>query len=1552
MSLRTLQSLVAVTTHGCREQEQVNQGAKDQGRSGQRPYPKAPGDEEQADQARRKRGVLCTRATEDAERRRSSLPGQLVALDEENASDVQAAVHDVFIDDHQPESVDQDVNGVPVRLRRNGVNLVVLDADCIFQNADGVRNVVVSEGMLTEYRRNVDTPFQVQTLHEVTLSKRRLLVNLARSRRPNVKSEKPSAAPMQPKPSKAATARVAVATRRLPRVWRRGIVAWPWRPVLVVLLAWASLLALSSSPALAARGHEFAGAFGWGVRSGASELQRCVGEVESKPSTCQVGISGDGPGQFKDPDGIAVNEATGEIYVVDKANNRVEVFNSAGTELEGEINGSGTLSGEGGKAAGSGTVSTGAAAEVPTGEFEEPEEIAVDNSCFQLHLAEPKCKEEDPSNGDVYVVDASPRAETKTSHPVIDKYGPKDEYIGQITRNLNGSEFAGSGFRQLYGVAVDPRGEVWVEEENFGEVNDGAASYTDAERNEWIEFHSTEGYTKVGTKTIQSAVAAPGFAVGADPVGAEDDLYVHNTFGEGDRVAKFTAQGELLSGEVDEGVPTGVAVEESTGDVYIAHEGGVDRVNASAVSFTSQVGVSLETLSAGFGGVLGAVAVDSSSLTVFVADSVGDRVDVFSPEAAGPPRVVAASEAVTDVSSTSASFAAEVNPRSEEGDQVTRYAFRYGACASAAACPGTPFTGAVPDPEGALVANYEPDRISAHVVGLAPGTVYHVSVTAHNAHGAASGDSEEVIFTTQGSGVAGLPDGRRWELVSPVDKHGALIEPQGVDLTQAAAGGDAFSYGANAPTEAGPEGFSVLVQVLSRRGPRSWESQDISTPHEAPAGFAPGASTEYHAFSADLSTALVEPQGPFTQQTSPQASEQTLYLRDDFPAGDPSDPCTSACYRPLVTGCPGAGQPCPKPVEEAADVPEGTRFGQEGDGSPFFLGATPDLSHVVFEAGAKLTADAPPQEGGGSHSLYEWAAGRLELVSVLPGGQAVSPAALPTLGRRKPGSGGGRITRNAISDDGSRVVFSEGNGSHHLYLRQTTAGEEATVKLDSPEPGCGVHCSASSPGPVFQTASADGSRVFFTDSQPLTAGAGDGDLYECQIEETEEGVLACRLSDLTVPEAGEAGVLGLVAGAAEDGSSVYFTANGRLTSQPGPHGETAVAGNCNGNTSVGTFESETSAESCNLYERVGGQTRLIAVLSGADFPDWSLQGGYGLRGLTDRVSPDGRYLAFMSRRALSGYDNRDAVSGKPDEEVYLYDSETNRLLCASCDPTGARPHGVQYSHIDAEAGGLAGGPGIWPEGAWIAANVPGWSMLDEPQGFAVYQSRYLNDEGRLFFNSSDALVPQDVNNTEDVYEYEPPAVGDCNEAQATYSPASAGCVALISSGTAKEESAFLDASESGDDVFFLTRQRLLPKQDTDTSLDVYDAHACTSESPCLPEPPEPQAGCEGDSCLTPVTPPEDQTPDSLTYQGPGNQPPPTTTTTTKPRPTACSSTAGMPSKTCTKQQNFSKALAACKRKYPHNKKKRGSCDAAARHKYAPKAAKKAKAKKSTRGTHR
>ncbi len=821
-------------------------------------------------------------------------------------------------------------------------------------------------------------------------------------------------------------------------------------------------------------------------------------------------------------------------------------------------------------------------------------------------------------------------------------------------------------------------------------------------------------------------------------------------------------------------------------------------------------------------------------------------------------------ETVSDVTATSATLNARVDPL---GTDTSAY-FQYGTvscAASPASCTDLP----VPPP-GTDVGSEEGYQVlkSIHLQGLAPDTIYYYRVVATNALGIVEGElseaGEEVIrtFTTQLSGsVFALPDGRQWEMVTPPNKHGALIEPIGyAGLIEAAAGGDAFTFLADAPTELEPRGYgNNFEQALSTRTAGGWSSQDIALRHNVATGVSIGEGDEYRFFSPDLSRALVEPQGEFTplagEETSPEATEGTPYER----ANVTCQATPTACYTPLVT---------------EANTPPGTTIGrpQEGLGTKSseveFVGATPDLSHVVLYSHVALTST--PSGGG----LYEWAAGQLQLVSVRPASEG-GPTPDADFGIKGSGyqkSAGG----NGVSVDGSRVIWSFHEDS--LYMRDTVT--EETVRLDLPEAECLKEgtCGSEPAEPHFKIASSDGSRVFFTDTQRLTADSrspynpgsekNEPDLYVCQMVEVEEAgqkKLKCDLTDLsadTNPGGERADVQGVL-DASEDGSYVYFAASGVL-GDGAEHG--ATPGNC-----IGGRGASLGSGLCNLYvdhySSEAGKWEVphfIAAVSGADYDDWA----YGLTNGTARSSPDGRYLAFMSQQALTGYNNLDAVSGEPDEEVYLYDALTHRLECASCNPTGARPLGEEFENQ--KDVGLSGGDGVWAGSTWLAANVPGWVSYEDQAG--ADQPRYLSDSGRLFFNSHEALVPEDVNGTWDVYEYEPPGIGTCTTAAVTFGERSGGCVGLISAGESPEESAFLDASESGGDVFFLTASQLVP-QDFDHSLDVYDAHECTGVSPCFPTPAVQPPSCTTEASCKPSPTPQPTLyapPPSATFNGPGN----------------------------------------------------------------------------------
>jgi DNA-binding beta-propeller fold protein YncE len=803
------------------------------------------------------------------------------------------------------------------------------------------------------------------------------------------------------------------------------------------------------------------------------------------------------------------------------------------------------------------------------------------------------------------------------------------------------------------------------------------------------------------------------------------------------------------------------------------------------------------------------------------------------------PGILSAS--VAEVTAGSARFLATIDPHGKP----TSFFVEYGTadCADAPqSCQALPASPGVSlgAGEGDLAV---PPQLAT---GLAPATTYHYRVVvlselSPGTIGEFAGPDQ--TFVTQGAAIVGLLDGRGWELVSQVDKHGGKLEPIGNGaLVQAAAGGGAVSYAANAPTEAEPPGSANLVQILGARGAGGWASRDIALPHETPTGPAVGAQGEYRAFSGDLSESVVQPFGLLDRLLSPEADEPTPYLARSGAGANLAEPCTVRCFRPLVT---------------AQNTPAGSAFGKqncEGDHAdlicgPVFVGASADLRHIVVQASAPLSEGGPAGAPGG---LYEWSDGRIAPVSVLPAeeGEGGIPA---RLGYES------KVARQAISEDGSRVIWeAEPGGVRHLYLRDLSAGASGeTVRLDLARPGSPA---GGEDAPLFQGASSDDSRIFFTDSADLTEDSGAGsqrpDLYECKVTDGPGG-LACELTDLTPLTASEesADVQGLLPGISAGGEYVYFVADGALT--PG-----AEQGDCENGFTAGA--------SCALYLYHDGSTKLVTTLSGLDSPDWA-KGSPDLTQLTVRVSPNGHWLAFMSRRSLTGFDNSDRSSGEPDEEVYLYDATADggagRLVCASCAGSGSRPEGVEYGPIG-EKMPLVGTAKIWEAEDWFAAAIPGWTAYTTET--TRYQSRYLSDSGRLFFNSDTPLAAGDVNGTWDVYEYEPPegegqpASNNCDTTSPAYNPAAAGCIGLVSSGTGREESAFLDASESGDDVFFLTGARLAPR-DTDSALDVYDARVGGGEAEGPTGNP-----CSGEACQPSAGAPAESTPGSLAFTGPGN----------------------------------------------------------------------------------
>jgi DNA-binding beta-propeller fold protein YncE len=1274
----------------------------------------------------------------------------------------------------------------------------------------------------------------------------------------------------------------------------------------------------------------FSLAWGWHVNeeSPAEELQTCT-------AFCESGRAGTGAGTFasEGPRGVAVDNdplspSHGDVYVTDWENHRVQKFGPGGEfllmfgwEVNETTHGNVCVAGEACKAGVEGEKEEGINED---GQFRwayEGSYIAVgpggdvyvgDQARVQVFTPTGAWKENIPLSNPEFPGFAKVTALAVNASGDI--FFKAEEAPGVRELESNGTETsarfdASAGF-PIAAVALDPAGNVYV---------------ADTEPT----FHVLK-YDPAGKQISTFGAGAVVFPRGMAFADATSELYVADATNSDVVALAATPSGPLISGEAGTAAPHGQATLQAT-------------VNPEGHETTYHFEYVTEQQYAEDGDTFGAGTVATGAATLAGAEFEAEQVEAKLPEGTLVPgqvyrwRLLASNECeesrtctndgapqtleetppaqidgpwATGVTATSATLAARIDPQGAS----TTYRVQYGTSTAYE----HEFSGSVAADSAFVAVGGFP------LQELRPGTTYHFRVVTVNeciTGRTCTQDGADHAFTTRppASGFA-LPDGRAWELVTPADTGGATLELS--PGRQAASDGSAITYQAHGATlgeNAVSNNSFNATQVLSRRGTGGWRSQDINGPIP-PAKEGENYSKEifgaghFALFSPDLTSALYTPQDKSGVLVA-EALEGTTYLRNlTCSTGEPIN-----CYGPLLSPAntpPGTKLMYPEGVLKKV-LPEAQQ-----------LAGTPDLAHFILGSPLALTAGAhaytPPEITFGYGNLYEWNEGRLQLVSVLPKGTADESDQARPAGQGAFGSG--QLPR-VLSEDGRRVAWVVGNryseGTFRgLYVRDMV--EEKTVHVGGPTA-------------AYQTMSSDGSHVFFLEH---------GDLFDYHVAPGapyDSGTT----TDLTAghgPGESSAGVHEIVSDVSEDGSYVYFVATGVLSSAKSATGEEALAG----------------ADNLFAVHNEGGAwaaPRFLARLSDEDEPSWAAHSGAGsttpeVIGVSSRVSPDGRYLAFMSSRSLTGYDNVDlnpAANGARDEEVFLYHApgdlaaESGSLICASCDPSGARPHGVPDG-FSGEPPFAAGPNSRWGEAGhphWLAGNVPAWEGQIAQN---VYQPRYLSDGGRLFFNSPVALVPQDTNGLEDVYQYEPAGSGGvsgCASARADYRARTGGCVDLISSGQSATESAFLDAGgkgpggEDAEDVFFLSSYHLTPA-DTDVGYDVWDAHVCSVSSPCITPPVSPPPCASGDSCKPAPSPQPELfgAAPSATFSGAGNVP------ASKP---------AVKQKALTRAQKLSKALVSCRKQYRRSKKRRAACERTARRRYRHPQKRAGKAKATKRG---
>jgi len=272
------------------------------------------------------------------------------------------------------------------------------------------------------------------------------------------------------------------------------------------------------------------------------------------------GSEGNGDGQFSSPHGIAL-DSNGNIYVADTGNNRIQKFTSSGqfiTKWGSEGNGD--------------------------GEFSVPRSIALDSS------------------GNIYVAE-------EWNHR-IQKFASNGQFITKW-----GSRGSGNGqFLYPYGIALDSSGNVYV---------------TDTYNHRIQEFTSGGQFvTKWGSKGSGNGQFSYPKGIALDSNG---NVYVAEEWNH--RIQKFASNGQFITkwgssgnGDGELLYPYGIALD-SSGNVYVA-----DTFNHRIQKFTSSGQFITKWGSSGNGDGQfdqpGGIAIDNSG-NVYVVDGVNHRIQKF-----------------------------------------------------------------------------------------------------------------------------------------------------------------------------------------------------------------------------------------------------------------------------------------------------------------------------------------------------------------------------------------------------------------------------------------------------------------------------------------------------------------------------------------------------------------------------------------------------------------------------------------------------------------------------------------------------------------------------------------------------------------------------------------------------------------------------------------------------------------------------------------------------------------------------------------------------------
>lgn len=765
-------------------------------------------------------------------------------------------------------------------------------------------------------------------------------------------------------------------------------------------------------------------------------------------------------------------------------------------------------------------------------------------------------------------------------------------------------------------------------------------------------------------------------------------------------------------------------------------------------------------------------------------------------EVAAPTVSIAAPSALTG---TSAVFSGEINPGAPAGNPAAFDVEWHFACAPE--CPG--LTG------GTVPADAEGHTVEAATTGLLPGVHYEVSLIASNAGGQAAAGPEG--FTTQVI-VPQLVETSAHVQITEATLQ-AQVNPSGAETTYHFEYGPTAAYGHSTPATTIPAGNTAVKASA------------------VVMGLSP--ATAYH-YRVVISNSAGTVEGP----------DKTLTTVSTGPV---ADNCPNAAIRAQqdTSNLPEcrAMELVNPPGNDLGDVVRVLRSSNDGEHVAYASPVLPNgslggqLAYIAVgnrgsTGWSSADANLPISDGEEGANSVGWSGFSEDLSKlVLYTGFSPDPADtdLTDLYRLQVGTGASTWVSNVRgggnffyyvggSTDLSRVVFfdaSGGGGAGKLYAMSQglpepvgvdTSGNEMP-NLEAVEHVTYWALRTHTRHPV----SNDGTKIFFYSS---------GALY--RRDTTTQTTIPVSASQRT----GNIGATGpaFFIGATADGGVVYFQSSEQLT-DTAPEGGgiyrydveakdlTLIATDPN-DTALGSGQqladisvilltrSLLSEDGSHLYFTSPNALAPGAQAGEPNLYVWSAGKGTrlvaaGVDGLV-RVSTNGRYAVITTTTSIGGAPNNHH------EAIYEYDDETGVVSCASCRPDGSPSEGDAVTEL-----------------------APFNSVSSR-----IQKSRTIADNGAVFFNSFDRLVPADHTDASDVYEYR------------------AGAVSLLSSGAGDSNSWLGDSSDNGRDVFIMTRTAYDPRDQDANEVDLYDARIDGG----FPYQKEAVAAkCSGDACQAPPT---------------------------------------------------------------------------------------------------